>query len=384
MAAQAVSEAFRPISADSHVAEPPGCYIDHIERKYKDTAPKVIADQDGGDSFAIDGLPGTVPIGIISAAGIPAEDLKVGGKRFAEAPEGAWNPKARLTAQDRDGVAAEVIYPSVGMVLCNHPDPDYKQACFWAYNRWLAEEFVGGAPDRLIGLGQSAVRSVEEAIADLVKFKEMGFRGAMLPGNPSTEEDYIDPKFDPLWRASIELQMPISFHVLTSKADGANSIRSQTTRATGHDRSRWQRPLQIIRVNQDLITMFILGRVFERHPDLKIVCVEADAGWAPHLMHRLDHGYRRFRYMNGNGDLARMPSEYFKENVYMTFQDDFVAYRMTGMVNPRRLLWANDYPHSDSTWPHSQEILAEQTADMSEAEKRMILRDNVAELYRLH
>ena len=77
---------------------------------------------------------------------------------------GGWDPDARLADQDRDGVAAEVIYPTVGMVLCNHQDFDYKKACFDAYNRWIAE-YCAAHPDRLLGCGQTAMRTPEEGIA---------------------------------------------------------------------------------------------------------------------------------------------------------------------------------------------------------------------------
>jgi uncharacterized protein len=46
-------------------------------------------------------------------------------------------------------------------------------------------------------------------------------------------------------------------------------------------------------------------------------------------------------------------------------------------------MWANDFPHSDSTWPWSQEILAKQTVGMSADEKNFVLHDNVADLYGL-
>jgi predicted TIM-barrel fold metal-dependent hydrolase len=78
-----------------------------------------------------------------------------------------------------------------------------------------------------------------------------------------------------------------------------------------------------------------------------------------------------------------MPSEYFYENVYTTFQDDWVAFKMKDMCNVRRLMWANDFPHSDSTWPWSQDLLRKHTANLSEQEKNYILHDNVSELYRL-
>ena len=118
--------------------------------------------------------------------------------------------------------------------------------------------------------------------------------------------------------------------------------------------------LSIIRGNQDIIAMLVLGAVFERHPDLHVVCVEADAGWAPHFMYRMDHAFKRHRtWLTAKVD--RLPSEYFREHVYMTFQDDFVAFQNVDQMNWRRLCWANDFPHSDSTWPWSQDVLDEQT-----------------------
>ena len=369
------------ISADSHVTEPPGCYLDRIDPAFRDRAPHVTTDNDGGDVFVIDGMPGFVPVGIIAAAGIDPRDIKKGETKFADLHRGGWDGKARLLDQDRDGIAAEVIYPSVGMVICNHPDPDYKQACMWAYNNWLAEEFIAGAPDRLFGMGQTAVRSVAEAIEDFRRFKEMGFVGVMLPGNPATEFDYDDPRFDPLWQASVALDLPVTFHILTSRSDGANSIG-----ASGQKLSAFRGPAQnmsqmLLKSIQDIIGVFIWGRVFERNPELKLVCVEADAGWAPHFAYRMDHGYKRHRFWMKVADMSKLPSEYFRQNIYLTFQDDWVAFRMTDMVNPRRLLWANDFPHSDSTWPWSRDLLRTQTQHLSEQEKNWILRDNTAELY---
>ncbi|HTJ65341.1 MAG TPA: amidohydrolase family protein [Alphaproteobacteria bacterium] len=369
------------ISADSHITEPPHCYVDRIDPKYRDRAPHVLTEGDGGDAFVIDGLPGTVPMGIVAAAGIDPRDIKRGETRFSDLHKGGWEPNARILDQEKDGLAAEVIYPSVGMVLCNHPDADYKQACMWAYNHWLKEEFISGAPDRLIGLGQTAVRSVEEAIEDFRKLKEMGMRGVMMPGNPATEFDYDDARFDPLWRASVELQMPISFHILTSRSDGANSVGKAGERLSTHRGPPQNAAISLLKSIQDLIGVFIWGRVFERNPELKMVCVEADAGWAAHFAYRMDHGYKRHRFWMKMGDMKKLPSEYFHENIYLTFQDDWVAFRLTGMVNPRRLMWANDFPHSDSTWPWSQELLRAQTGMLSEQEKAWILRDNCAELY---
>jgi predicted TIM-barrel fold metal-dependent hydrolase len=358
------------ISADSHITEPPGCYVDRIDHKYKDTAPHMVHDDKIGDIFVIEGMKKPIPMGLVAAAGQDAKDLKMFGAKFEDLHRGGWDPEARMADQKRDGVDAEVIYPTVGMLLCNHADYDYKKACFDAYNLWIAE-YCGAHPDRLIGLGQTAMRSVEEGIEDVRKMKELGLRGVMLPGNPQVA-DYDDPMYDPFWQATVDMDMPISFHILTSKQD---SFKARGPRINGF--------LSIIRGNQDLIGMFIYGGVFMRNPNLKLVCVEADAGWVPHFMYRADHAYKRHRSWMMKSELEKMPSEYFREHVYTTFQDDYIAFQMKDLCNVQRLMWANDFPHSDSTWPWSQDVLAEQTKNLSPLEKDQILHDNVAELYHL-
>ncbi len=189
-----------------------------------------------------------------------------------------------------------------------------------------------------------------------------------MPGLPG-EADYDDPMWDRFWAAAAESGLPISFHILTT--------------ATGRVRgSRLNSFLAIVRGIQDIMSLLVFGGVFERHPTLRVVCVEADAGWVPHFMYRMDHAYKRHRHHLAPGqDLAKLPSEYFAEHIFVTFQDDWTAFRFADDMNWRRLMWANDFPHSDSTWPWSQELLTEQTTQLSGEQRRAILCDNVAGLY---
>jgi hypothetical protein len=138
------------ISADSHITEPPDTYTARIDSRFKDRAPHVVRDDKRGDLFVIEGMPKPIPMGLVAAAGKPAHELSRFGAPFEELHRGGWDPEARLTDQERDGVAAEILYPTVGMMLCNHPDFDFKKACFDAYNLWIAE-YCDAHPDRLIG-----------------------------------------------------------------------------------------------------------------------------------------------------------------------------------------------------------------------------------------
>ncbi|MFN0028580.1 MAG: amidohydrolase family protein [Acidimicrobiales bacterium] len=357
------------ISADSHITEAPNTYIDFIESKYVDTAPRVVETDDRGDIYVIDGMKTTIPMGLVAAAGQDPEKLNTKA-RYADLPKSGYDSTYRIADQNRDGVSAEVIYPSVGMVLCNHPDFEYKKAVMDAYNRWISA-YCDTDRNRLIALGQTPMRSPEEGIKDLEKMKAMGMRGVMLPGNPQVE-DYDSPIYHEFFEACVELELVPSFHILTSSADALN--RNRGPKMNGF--------LSIIRGNQDILGMFILGGIFEQHPSLRIVCVEADAGWAPHYMYRMDHAFKRHRkWLKARIDT--MPSDYFREHIYLTFQDDFIAFRNADQMNWRRLCWANDFPHSDSTWPWSQEMLTEHTSHLTEEQRRAILCDNTAELYKL-
>ena len=360
------------ISADSHVTEPAGTYIDRIDPKFRDRAPRMHYDETLGDVMLIDNGKSLVPFWLVAAAGRPTEEVRLDtGKHFEDLWQGGWDPVARLADQDLDGVAAEVIYPSVGMLLFNDPDIDYQHACFDAYNQWIAE-FCSYAPQRLIGMGQTALRTPAEGIADLEAIKALGLRGVMLPGLPPNA-DYDDPMYDEFWDAVVDLGIPPSFHILTSR---------QTNDPFGNVRGpRLNSFMTILRANQDIIGVLIFGAVFERHPDLRVVCVEADAGWVPHWMYRADHAYDRHRNWLTAGALTKVPSEYFREHVYLTFQDDWVAFHMADQMNHERLMWANDFPHSDATWPNSQAMLAEHAAHLDDDVRARILHDNAAELY---
>lgn len=366
------------ISADSHIVEPANCYKDHIVAKYRDTAPTIQRDAGGNDVYVIPGMTSTIPLGLVAAAGLSPEELadRRKGCTFDQLHKSGYDAKYRVADQDRDGVVAEIIYPSVGMALCNHPDFAYKTACFHAYNEWLANYLEGAPAGRLFGLGQTSCESVEQTIKDLEDCKKKGFVGIMMPGNPK-EADYDHPMYAPLWECASDLNLPLSFHILTSKNSSVdNVLEARGSKVNGF--------LGIIRGVQDVLGVFVLGGVFDRHPRLKLIAAEADAGWLPHYSYRMDHAYERHGiWLGGGKNLKRMPSEYLADHVWLTFQDDWTAFNVTHLMNPRKLVWANDFPHSDATWPWSQEMLERHTKHLSQQEKRWIMRENVIDCYNL-
>jgi predicted TIM-barrel fold metal-dependent hydrolase len=362
------------ISADGHVCEPPNCYVDFIDPKFRDVAPRMVEQPDGTEAFVVHGMKRPFAIGFIDGAGLSVRERVERARRikFSDIREAAYSGRARVEYMDRDGIAAEIVYASIGMGLCMHRDPAYKDACMKAYNRWL-QAMCSEAPERVFGLAQTAVLDVDSAIDDFRRAKEMGMVGMMMPGHP-VYEDYDHCDYDALWECAEDLGLPICFHILTSREG------SLTMPHRGHEMNNF---LAIIRAVQDVVGLFVLGGVFERHPRLKLVCAEGDAGWMPHYMHRMDHA-ARFNSENGIiKGLSKLPSEYIKSNVWMTFQDDPTAFNSLHQMPYTQLLWASDFPHTDSTWPRSRQLLAEHTAHLSEEQRQAIMRDNTARLFGL-
>ncbi|KQX23450.1 MULTISPECIES: amidohydrolase family protein [unclassified Sphingomonas] len=354
------------ISADSHITETTDTYARYIDARYKDDAPFVVEENDSV-AFAIKGM-GTIAIGGAAAAGIAPAERKKAMRRYLDLHRGGWDSSHRLADQDRDGVSAEVIYPTVGMILCNHPDLDYKDACFKAYNRWLSD-YCDFDRSRLLGMGQTAMKTPQAGIEDLAGIKAQGLRGIMMPGVPGVE-DYDSPVYDDFWAAAVDSGLPVAFHIIAAGGFTPPVRGSKINTFMNH-----------VRGVQDILGMLIFGGVFERHPDLKVVCVEGDGGWIAHYAHKIDRAYTEHRHHLPTGDLKQMPSHYLFQNLYFTFQDDPLAFRNADLVNWRRLLWANDFPHSDSTWPTSQSLLAEHTRFVTPEQKQAILSGNAAELF---
>ena len=173
------------ISADSHITEPAGTYVDNIDPAFRHRAPYLTDTQPEGATFHVPGMNHEIHLGLHSAAGRASDELAMKGTPFAGLHRAGWDAGERVAAQNQDGIDGEVIYPSVGMLLCNHPDLDLKKAMFDAYNRWIAD-YCAVAPDRLYGCGQTALRSPHEGITDLETIAVSGLRGVMLPGAPGT------------------------------------------------------------------------------------------------------------------------------------------------------------------------------------------------------
>jgi predicted TIM-barrel fold metal-dependent hydrolase len=363
---------FRLISADSHVVEPPGLWLERIDAPFRERAPRLVR-EDGIDYFVCEGASvAKMSIGFTSAALTPASEISVNA-RWENIYPGAWDPDARLADLERDGVEAEILYTSLGLRMYSLRDAEFQLACFRAFNDWLAE-FCRAHPRRLFGAGLIPVQPATAGVAEMQRIARLGLRSAMISVLPDEGPGYEDAAYEPIWSAAEDLGLPISLHMAGSRAMINPSRNVLVNFSLGFTTAMYS------------IATLIFSGVFDRHPRLKVVAVENDAGWAPNLMERMDFRYQRDRFWAGpaNGITSgRLPSEQFRQHVYCTFMRDHTAVRNREQIGLANLMWSSDFPHQDSSWPESRRIVAEHFAGVPPADQRRIARDNAIALYGL-
>jgi len=280
----------------------------------------------------------------------------------------AGNPKLRLEDLDRDGLNASVIY---GPLSLGFPigDPELQNACYAAWNDWAVEEFNAAAPDRLCVLAFLPSHSPAAAAAELERCAGLGHRGAIID---IFDIDLGDPAWDALWAAAEHTGLPISFH-----------LKGGTSPKLSYEMGKWKSaafatvlPLQL---DEPLATMVFSGAL-ERHPGLKLVLAESGVGWLPYFLQRMDLEWRALRDKIDYAPTAA-PSELFRAQVLATFEEEELLDQFIPLLGVDSCMWASDYPHTDSTFPHSRRAVESALGALSAGDRRKIAATNCARLY---
>jgi predicted TIM-barrel fold metal-dependent hydrolase len=302
-----------------------------------------------------------------------------------------WDDARRWQDLEADGQVAEVLFPNTvppffptGIVIARPPtnaEYDLRWAGIQAHNRWLAD-FVAEAPDRRAGIAQIFLNNVDDAVKEVHWAREHGLRGGILvPNIPPDAVDLdpiYDPKYDPIWAACQELDMPVNSHSGTGLPDYGKYPAAQVlwvieTPYFAH------RPLWFM----------IMGGIFERFPGLKFVMTEGGAGWVPQTIKQLD-GLHAAMAMGRTGEvgfdkdsvLPLKPSEYFDRNCWIgaSFPSPSDGASRT-KIGIEKYMWGSDYPHHEGATPFSKESLRRAFADVDAAEMHKILATNAAHVY---
>jgi predicted TIM-barrel fold metal-dependent hydrolase len=365
---------YQLISADSHVVEPPDLFETRLPSGLRDRAPK-LAEVDGGDAWIVEGAD-PVPLPQQAATGSAFRRPPRGDRpiTFAEVLPALHDPAERVKAQDADGVAAEVLYPSTGLwdALKSVDDPELQLACIRAYNDWIAE-FCAHAPDRLFGVAKiPSTNGIDAAVEELQRgVDELGLRGVLLDAWPSGAEKAADPADDPFWAAAAAAGVPVSVHWGLGRAV---DTEAPTGIAPG-----------VTPPMADVVLPLIVGRVFDRNPDLELVLAHGDAGWLLHWLEFRDITYVRHRHLNEYAleDPDAVPSDYFRRHCWFTFGHDRSSVKNRDRIGPVHLMWASHFPLDVADWPDDRQAAMRITEEVADDDRRALLAGNVGRLYRL-
>lgn len=284
----------------------------------------------------------------------------------------------RLADMDRDGVQTQVIFGPIFQISTD--DPVLRVACYRVYNDWLME-FCQAAPDRLIGVPMLP-ETPDGATEELLRLAAKGGVRQVTLMIANIDPKLDDPAWDKLWAALEQTGIILSWHITVF-------VGKPGSRVAGRAASVFENT-KFFMANflEPFVDLFAWG-ILERHPKLKMVMAEAGTGWLPWLMQELDYRHWRlweakdFWADKGGIELETKPSELFKRQIYATFQEDYVAMSLIPFFGDGHLLWASDYPHPDSVWPHSREAIERQMANLPPELRRKLTHDNAARLYGL-
>jgi predicted TIM-barrel fold metal-dependent hydrolase len=357
---------YHVISADSHTVEPPDLWEKWLERKYHDTAPKLVEDRDGGHAWLYMGATTPEPLGLVTCVGTHPEELKWTGKRYGvDIHPSCHDGAERLKVLDADGVDAETLYPPQRAVLTfmKSKDRDAHLAGIRAYNRWLKEGFCAPDPDRLIGIFQMPNVGIETSVAELERAQREGFRGVALSSWPSGGDD-LRAEDDPFWDTAAQLGMPVSIHILLAAQQQKLGSTNKGSVAIGASAFMYSMPI--------LVEMIFQG-VFDRFPKLRLALVEVGVGWIPHFLEMVDDRYWRNRHWT-NTKVKKVPSEYFRDHMLATFIVDRNGITVRHQVGIENMAWSTDFPHHGNDWPYSRRTIDRLFTDVPAEERRKSVR----------
>ena len=369
----------RLISADNHINEPRGLFVDRFPPHLKDKAPRVIEGKDGGEGWSIDGSPPKRTYGLECMAGYDKSEYRPSGLRHSDLRKGNYDGAEHLKDMDIDGVHASVVYPGFAPSFYTHPDREVAAAGFVAYNDWILDDFQAADPARLCGLAINPTElGIDHAVAEMKRCHAKGARAMYIPGSPTVPYNH-PTHYEPVWQTADELGITLCMH---------------RNHGGPPDATDWDR-LQEDKVSiGGIVTRYfsclrpfsylIFAGVFDRYPNLKMVGAEVDCGWAPFWVQTMEHHWD-IQKSWFPVKLKRSPIEFIGTNVFTTNVDDYCGYQMIGTGLWPWLssftMFSSDYPHSATIWPHSRDVALKMTEGLKPEDTRKALSQNAARVF---
>lgn len=325
-------------------------------------------------------------MGLNAVAGKPPEEWETEPARFSDMLQSCYDPKARAEAMRLDGVVGSICFPTLpkfaGTLFVSFEDKELASLCVRAWNDWLFEEWCAAAPDLFIPMVITQLWDPKLAAEEIRRNAARGARAVTLPETPCPPgakalpgyrlldlPSYFTDYWDPIWDACQETGLVINFHVGTS-----GTMPSPAADAPFHVG---------IMLAQTAAATSMVGMlespVLTKFPGLRMVYSEGGIGWIAAQLERCDRMWERHKHWSRLDGM--LPSELFKRNMYGAFVDDRVGIELRHTLGVDKVLWESDFPHAETPWPHSQELIAEDMRDVPEDEIVLMTSGNARRLY---
>jgi len=353
------------ISVDDHVIEPPDLFARHLPERLRDEAPRIVND-DGVDRWVFQGMP-LGPGGLNAVVSWPKSEWNNDPVGFAEMRPGCYDVHERVRDMDANGVLAAMNFPTfpgfAGGHLLKGPDRKLSEHVVSAYNDWHMDEWCAAYPGRFVPLAILPVWDVDACVAEVRRCAAKGFRAVSFPETPyvlGLPSFYTD-HWDPLLEALVDCDVAMCLHI------GAAFQLMQRPEEAPLD----QRIILSPQLSAVACTDLIIGGVFTRFPDLRVAMSEGGIGWIPFLLDRMDLHVRQQTWTELEIG-GKLPSELFRTNFLGCFITNPSSLRLLDRIGEDAVAWECDYPHSDSTWPNSPEILFEEFTAAGLTDEQML------------
>jgi len=310
---------------------------------------------------------------LIAAAGYPAEEIGFDAITFDQMRPGCWQPQARLDDMTMNHVEASLAFPNYprfcGQIFLKGEDKELARLCVEAYNDWQVEEWCAGSGGRLIPLCLIPLWDVELAAAEVRRNAARGVRAVAfseLPpwlGLPSIHSGYWDPFFG----ACAETDTVVAMHI----GSGTKTINSSD------DAPDAVQAVNMFANSALSLIDFLFSGVLVRFPQLKLLYAEAQIGWIPYVLERVDDVWDVHRgWSQSQRNVSEPPSRYYYRQVVSCFFKDGVGVENLDRVGRDNIAFETDYPHQDSTWPNTHQVAKELFGHLDAETVHKIVRGN--------
>ena len=274
------------------------------------------------------------------------EEYEAHDEVMAGGTAGLWDSDRRVKELEADGVVGEVLFPNgapFGAFGRATVSLEHQAAGLRAYNRWLAD-LCSGWSGRRAGVALIGLQDVDAAVAEVEWAAGAGLKGVLLPFSNEAPPLY-DDRYEPLWAACEAAALPVHVHAGGGTpdygVDGTLGIMLYVSEV------QWfsHRPFWFL----------LWSGVFERHPGLTFVLSEQRLGPIPDLLTYLDSLYTKSLFAMVRNEVRLKPSEYWDRQCFIgaSFLDAKEC-AARAEVGVHKVMWGNDYPHVEGSWPRSR------------------------------